>query len=897
MENKYLAVITVLIIGGVLFWISVAPHPTQVLAEVQQSKNSFVALRETGTVDTIEAVNPDFSMSYKVVTGGPTVHPGDLLTYTIVYTNSGDEDALNVVISDTLADDLIYVTGGTYTGAEVVFALSSVPINTGGKVSFVAQVDDEVPAGIVLTNTATILSSQTAPWETDPVTTLVEAPQLWLTKSVTPEGVWAPGTLLTYTLVCGNSGNQTANSVVITDALPAGLMYLDSDGTWDGEIVRWTLGTLGITDSHTVYFTAMITDGAGSIHNVAYVGSHQRKSQKSNTVTTGVDAAVLSVRKEANPQEEVKQSTPLVYTLYYTNTGLYPITGGLLVDKLPAGTVYIRGGTHYTLDNSVVFSLPETIQPGYSGVVSLTVSVTAMPGTQLHNAANVFYDQLYPATFSSTASLVISGTQAYGPLGGNSNRRYIAQAFTATAPRLKRAGILVQGYTLPYPEITVHLFGNTNGHPDLTQELAKGSLTTITAEGQRYFVDPLYPVRLELGEKYWVVLELQTGVDLGSARVQLALEDVYPDGSWVYSEDNGASWVDAPSPNTDLDILVEYMPPPKSNTVSHTVLEPPKCLSVEPLKLRFFKVVAEAGPMTQTLSIDNCAPGIVSWEAFSNQAWLTLSPHSGTAPSLVNAIVNADGLPIGFYTDIITVDASGAQNSPRYISVELKVSTGDIFIPLILRDWPLTPPQELHVTDSSFCFQAYTLAWDVTNQYAYYVLEEARSEEFTDVVVYTPTTASHNIAGQTLGDYYYRVKGCSNSEICSGYSDVLSVHSRLEEEPNDIRPDQARGPIRPGYTYCGNFSKADDIDDHFYFDLSAAHRVELTLSNIQIGSDYNLLIYDADDNIKGYSAESGTSDEYILTELLPPGRYYVRIYNYGGSVEIDQYYHLGFDLH
>jgi len=875
------------------------------LAEARLSKVSLaVDVSELDVIDETQpeidvttSISPNFSLSYKEASGTITVHPENIITYTIVYTNSGNEDAFNVVISDTLAEYLVYLNGGMYTGTDVLFNIPSVPIGTGGQVALTVKVADNAPAGAIITNTATILSSRSEPVVTEPVTKLIVTPELHVHKIVMPSGAAVPGSVLTYTLVFSNTGNQAATGVELTDPLPDGLVYLSGSGVLNEGTLVWNIGTLSPSVSGEVTFTGMITDGVGEILNLAYLSSDQRGIQSSNSVSTSIDAAVLAVQKSVLPEGDVTQFSQLTYTLQYTNVGTYAVTGAMLLDELPDGVVYLTGGVYTVAKNAVSFLLPEVLSPGNGGEVSFTVDVTATPGVWLNNAASVFYDQLYPATFTSSAPLVITGTSPFGPVGGVSNRRYVAQSFIATAPRLSRVGVFVQGFATPYPDINIQLWGDNNGVPDITNPLLVGPATTITDVGQRYYVESAYPIHLVLGQKYWVILELQTSDALGSARVRLALDDIYADGLWVYSEDNGNTWIDATSSDTDLDILVEYTLPPKSNTVSNLVMEAARCLSVSPVALSFGKVVDIPIPVTKSLFIDNCAPGAVDWTATNTKAWLTLSHYSGTAPSTVMAVVYTEGLPVGVYTDVITIDGGAVQNSPQHIPVRLQISSGKVFLPLVVRNWPLLPPKNFRIPNPSICLDTYTVAWDTNHQHNYYVLEEARTPPFTDTVAFTTTIPAVNFAGKTLGYYYYRVKGCTADARCSDYSDTIIVYTRLEEEPNNTRtnPDQANGPILPGYTYCGNFSKSGDIDDYFYFELTASHRTELTLTNIQPGSDYNLVVYDVISNVVGYSGNAGVTPETISTGLLPPGRYYVRVYNYSGNINITHYY-LEFDL-
>ena len=83
-----------------------------------------------------------------------------------------------------------------------------------------------VPAGTVLTNTATIDPANTV-IETDETnnastttTTVTANVDLSITKTAAPAGAVAPGATLTYTVTATNGGTGDATNVLVRDVLP-----------------------------------------------------------------------------------------------------------------------------------------------------------------------------------------------------------------------------------------------------------------------------------------------------------------------------------------------------------------------------------------------------------------------------------------------------------------------------------------------------------------------------------------------------------------------------------------------------------------------------------------------------------------------------------------------------
>jgi hypothetical protein len=111
-------------------------------------------------------------------------------------------------------------------------------------------------------------------------------------------------------------------------------------------------------------------------------------------------------------------------------------------------------------------------------------------------------------------------------------------------------------------------------------------------------------------------------------------------------------------------------------------------------------------------------------------------------------------------------------------------------------------------------------------------------------------------------------------------------------EPNDSFA-QAWGPMANGQTYNGFFLVPGDTEDYSYFDSTSHHTLELWLTNIPSGRDYQLYLYDNDfpHNLIGYSDNNGNAPEHILTEPQVAGKYYVRVRRKSGS-ETTQPYNL-----
>ncbi|MEX2182226.1 MAG: hypothetical protein WD771_09310 [Gemmatimonadaceae bacterium] len=112
---------------------------------------------------------------------------------------------------------------------------------------------------------------------------------------------------------------------------------------------------------------------------------------------------------------------------------------------------------------------------------------------------------------------------------------------------------------------------------------------------------------------------------------------------------------------------------PQVVNVTLTV-EPPSTIGVSTTAMTFSGMVGAASPAAQELAISNTGGGTLNWTAGDDQAWLSLSAGSGSAPSNVTVTANTTGLAAGTYTGTITIAAPGATNTPRTVTVTLNVT-------------------------------------------------------------------------------------------------------------------------------------------------------------------------------------------------------------------------------
>ncbi len=224
--------------------------------------------------DTVSVVAPTLYITKSVAPGSQ--YPGLPVTYTLVFGNKGDADAVGVVVSDVLPAEVEYAWSdpmGVYTDHDVVWGPMTLTAGAEVTATLVVTVGSEVTPPLTLTNTAYLF------WADETYVTeashQVVAPTLYITKSVAP-GSQYPGLPVTYTLVFGNKGDADAVGVVVSDVLPAEVEYAWSDpmGVYTDHDVVW--GPMTLTAGAEVTATLVVTVGSEvtpplTLTNTAYL--------------------------------------------------------------------------------------------------------------------------------------------------------------------------------------------------------------------------------------------------------------------------------------------------------------------------------------------------------------------------------------------------------------------------------------------------------------------------------------------------------------------------------------------------------------------------------------------------------------------------------------------------
>jgi len=408
------------------------------IAAVAADQTDPDAANDTASEDTVVSIAADLEI-VKTDSADP-LQPGDAFGYTLTVTNHGPADATAVHIADLVPSGLT-VTGVTSTsgtcgavGNVVDCTLASLPNGATWTVDVSVQTSVS-DAGTVYTNTATVDGTELDPVaanDSDGETTTVGAvADLAISKDDSLDPA-LPGQDVDYVLTVTNAGPADATNVVVTDAVPAGLLVTGANGGAGtcgavGNDVTCTRGSLatGAVWIVLVHVTVDPENPGGTFTDTAGVSADQTDGDLTDNVatedTTVPAVADLGVDKTADIAQP-NVGDRVTYTITVTNQGPADASGVVVSDPLPSGLTFVSSHASLgTYDAGIgIWSVGQIADEG-SEVLTVVTTVDAdADGQTIVNRARVSAsDQSDPTPGNDTGTGTVDVRGAGG--GGHND--------------------------------------------------------------------------------------------------------------------------------------------------------------------------------------------------------------------------------------------------------------------------------------------------------------------------------------------------------------------------------------------------------------------------------------------------------------------------------------------
>ncbi|MFD7154615.1 LPXTG cell wall anchor domain-containing protein [Kribbella sp. NPDC059898] len=355
-----------------------------------------------------------------VVAGGP-------ITYQIKVHNTGPSDAKAVHLSDAVPSAVTDVTADTSAGTctvssgQIACPLGDLPVGETAIVTVTGLVSPKAIGD--LTNAASAESATPDPDTSNntgrTTDTVTASADLAITKTAQPVPVHA-GQPVTYTLTVTNNGPSAAQSVKVTDPVPAPLQYVSAKSsagscTEASGTATCAVGTVAPGDTVTVTVVANVPSGTppNDLKNTATVASPTPDPVDTNntatyTITTGAQANI-TITKTASP-DPVVAGKAITYKLTVRNTGPSDAQVVRVVDDVPDAVTGVQasadGGATCTAVNGQVRCMAATLAAGDNFVVTVTGTVAAKtaPGELANTATATSETPTDPTTSDNTST-------------------------------------------------------------------------------------------------------------------------------------------------------------------------------------------------------------------------------------------------------------------------------------------------------------------------------------------------------------------------------------------------------------------------------------------------------------------------------------------------------------
>ncbi|OFD47158.1 DUF11 domain-containing protein [Bacillus mycoides] len=377
---------------------------------------------------------------------------GDILTYTVILTNAGSVSADSPTFVDTNPDGTIFIPNTFLINSvlqnnadpNIGVPLPSIPANGSLTVSYQVTITSLPTQNPTINSSSTQYSFILNPGDpptietslSNTVSTQINLANVVIVKEVdlTIADVGQP---ITYTISLANLGNTTANTVVVTDILPAGTTLVPNSIFIGGALqlgadpsAGLQVGTITAGGITTIVFQ-ISANGIPSPNPIQNSASIQYsfiadpslpalvRNATSNIVTTQINTATIVANKLTSTNfADVGDS--ITYATVLTNNGNIPATNVIFTDVIPSGTLFIPDSV--AIDNVPVANVNPangisigTIGANSSRTVSFQVNVPAIPSinpitNQSGTTFQYTYDPSKPAVMQMTSSNTVQTT-------------------------------------------------------------------------------------------------------------------------------------------------------------------------------------------------------------------------------------------------------------------------------------------------------------------------------------------------------------------------------------------------------------------------------------------------------------------------------------------------------
>ncbi|GAB6417808.1 DUF11 domain-containing protein [Bacillus cereus] len=354
---------------------------------------------------------------------------GDIITYTISLQNNGTVPATNVILTDPIPNGTSFIPNSVIVGGVLQpnanpangILIGTLNPNQATTITFQVRVISVPPNGIIQ-NQGTVSSTYVVNPSEPPVTKITPTP---ITETHVDTVIVTPtksanrqfvdiGDTITYTVTFQNLGTVPATNVTLTDPIPPGAVFITNSVTINGvptpgenPELGISFGTVNVGETITVTYQVTVTSlpPDGTIRNQASFTYQYQPNPSEPPVTTTTTTPNVNIPIN-NPNPTTTKSVDrqiadlgdtITFTVTFQNRGTVPATNVIVKDILPSGVSFVPGsvvvnGTSQPGENPEIGIPVGTVNPGQSITVTFQGVVNSIPpGGVIRNQANITF--------------------------------------------------------------------------------------------------------------------------------------------------------------------------------------------------------------------------------------------------------------------------------------------------------------------------------------------------------------------------------------------------------------------------------------------------------------------------------------------------------------------------
>ncbi|OCT12719.1 hypothetical protein A8709_28290 [Paenibacillus pectinilyticus] len=441
------------------------PSPSQV-ANTANAAFTFQSVAGgnviTGVIPSNTVTTPVYAPKIAIVKSANTANGsvGSNVTYTLQVSNTGNIGAI-VTVSDNIPSGTAYiansfkVNGVAVPGANPVTGVNIGTVAAGGTSTVTFDILIQVlPSPSQLINKANSTYTFQPPdgrtingsADSNTLTIPVRLPSVNAVKSTTVIDA-VVGDTFTYSTSITNSGTESVTNVILTDAVPAGAVFVSGSVVVGGVSKPTavpgggiTVGTIAAGGSVTVTFQVTVTSLPASFQlanqaGISYSSGTFNGTTLTNTVTTPVYQPQVSVTKSINSTNATVGDT-LTYTLLVKNQGNIAVLP-TIVDTISPSTTFVAGsvtinGVSSPASNPALGIQPGSLAANATTTITFQVILVNLPSPpRLTNQATANYTYQPPDGRTLSGSVISNTTDIPASAPNLTSTKSVSQTYAA----------------------------------------------------------------------------------------------------------------------------------------------------------------------------------------------------------------------------------------------------------------------------------------------------------------------------------------------------------------------------------------------------------------------------------------------------------------------------------